>query len=478
MGATLGALLARLDPALKILLVERLDQVAQESSDGWNNAGTGHAGYCELNYTPQNGDGSITIQRALAINASFELSLQFWSALVEQNALPAPRTFIQPTPHQNLVWGEANVSFLRQRHQLLSRHHLFEGMEYTEDPAVLGGWTPLVMEGREAGQRLAATRVRRGSDVDFGALTRGLIGTLQRNANFTLLLGHDVDGLKRQKDGRWLARARDRHSRAGQTITAEFVFLGAGGGALPLLQKSGIPEGKGYGGFPVSGQWLVCRNPAIVRQHRAKVYGKALLGAPPMSVPHLDTRIISGQPALLFGPYAGFTTEFLKEGSWLDLFASVRPDNLKPMLWAGAHNLDLTRYLIGQSLQSHRQRMASLRDYFPAATEDEWTLLEAGHRVQIIKRSAETGGKLEFGTEIIAAADGSLAALLGASPGASTAVTAMIQVIERCFKDRINADGWQGKLKALVPSYGESLIENGALLRTIRQRTHGTLGLA
>jgi len=478
MGATLGTLLAHLDPSLRILLVERLDQVALESSDGWNNAGTGHAGYCELNYTPQAGDGSISIQRALAINASFEVSLQFWSALVEQSALPAPRTFIRPTPHQNLVWGEANVGFLRRRRELLSRHHLFEGMEYTEDPEVLRDWTPLVMEGREPGQILAATRVRRGADVDFGTLTRSLIGTLQRNACFTLLLGRTVDGLKRQKNGRWLVRVRSSHSGAGRTVDAGFVFLGAGGGGLPLLQKSGIPEGKGYGGFPVSGQWLVCMNPAIVRKHHAKVYGKASLGAPPMSVPHLDTRIINGQPALVFGPYAGFTTKFLKEGSWLDLIASVRSDNLKPMLWAGAHNWDLIRYLIGEVFQSHRQRVASLRQYFPAAVADEWELVKAGNRVQIIKRSAEAGGKLEFGTEIIVAADGSLAALLGASPGASTAATAMIGVVERCFKDRLKTDDWQGKIKALVPSYGESLIENGALLRTIRQRTHATLGLA
>jgi len=477
MGATLGTMLARLDPSLRILLVERLDQVALESSDGWNNAGTGHAGYCELNYTPQAGDGSVTIQRALAINASFEVSLQLWSALVEQNALPDPRTFIRPTPHQNLVWGEANVGFLRQRHQRLSQHHLFEGMEYTEDPAALRGWTPLLMEGRAPGQILAATRMRRGSDVDFGALTRSLIGTLQRNANFKLLLGHAVNGLKRQKNGRWLAQLQSRHSGGGQTVDAGFVFLGAGGGALSLLQKSGIPEGKGYGGFPVSGQWLVCKNPAIVHQHHAKVYGRALLGAPPMSVPHLDTRIIDGKLALLFGPYAGFTTKFLKEGSWLDLLASGTPDNLKPMLWAGAHNLGLIRYLVGEVFKSHRQRVAALRQFFPAAAEDEWELAMAGHRVQIIKRSAEAGGKLEFGTEIIAAADGSLAALLGASPGASTSATAMIGVIERCFKDRIKTDDWPGKMKTLVPSYGESLIDNAALLRTIRQRTHATLGL-
>ncbi|MDD3180279.1 MAG: malate dehydrogenase (quinone) [Opitutaceae bacterium] len=477
MSATLGTLLARLDPSLKILLVERLDQVAQESTDGWNNAGTGHAGYCELNYTPQNAKGDITINRALAINAAFEVSLQFWSALVEQNALPPPSAFIQATPHQNLVWGEADVGFLRQRHGLLTQHHLFHDMEYTEDPSVLRDWTPLIMQGRDPRQKIAATRVRFGSDVDFGALTRCMIGTLQQKASFELIVGHAVDRLARLKNGRWQVGVKDCRSGGSKAIEAGFVFLGAGGGALPLLQKSGILEGKGYGGFPVSGQWLICKNPAIIRQHHAKVYGKASLGAPPMSVPHLDTRIISGQPALLFGPYAGFTTKFLKQGSWLDLLASVKPDNLKPMLAAGWHNLDLIRYLIGEVFQSHRQRVESLRNFFPAAEENEWELAIAGQRVQIIKRSAEQGGKLEFGTEIVAAADGSLAALLGASPGASTAVTAMIGVIERCFADRLKTADWQGRIKALVPSYGQSLVEDGALLKGVRQRTLATLGL-
>ncbi|HQR50803.1 MAG TPA: malate dehydrogenase (quinone) [Methylophilaceae bacterium] len=477
MSATLGALLSRLDPTLNILMVERLDQVALESSDGWNNAGTGHAGYCELNYTPQDTDGNIAIERALTINAAFEVSLQLWTTLVEQGTLPDPAEFINPTPHQSLVWGESDVAFLRRRYQLLSAHHLFRDMEYSEDRDQLNAWMPLVMAQRATSQKLAATRVAYGADVDFGALARSLVKTLQQQAHFELWTGHAIRQLRQAKDGAWHVGVQNRKTGRSRTIRAGFVFLGAGGGTLPLLQKSGIPEGKGYGGFPVSGQWLVCNNPDIIRQHHAKVYGKAALGAPPMSVPHLDTRIINGKPALLFGPFAGFTTKFLKRGSLLDLATSVKPDNLKPTLAAGLRNLGLTRYLVGEALQSHRARMDALRQFVPTASAEEWTLAKAGKRVQIIKQCGEQGGRLEFGTEIVSAQDGSLAALLGASPGASTSVSAMITVIERCFAEKFKNGDWRDRMKALVPSYGESLVDNAELLNSIRSRNLDILRL-
>lgn len=477
MSATLGMMLRQLDPSLTITLVERLDHVAHESTDGWNNAGTGHAGYCELNYTPQAEDGRIEINRALAINASFEITLQFWSWLVENGALPAPKTFINPTPHQSFVWGPDDVGFLRERHRLLSGHHLFEDMEFSQDPVTLRHWMPLIMQNRDPKQAIAATRVEYGSDVDFGSLTRSMIKDLEKHPHFQLLLGHSVHSLKKQENGTWKVIVIDEKADATKTFEAGFVFLGAGGAALPLLQRSHIDESHGYGGFPVSGQWLVCREPEIVKQHSSKVYGKAPSGAPPMSVPHLDTRIINGEPALLFGPFAGFTTKFLKQGSYLDLFSSVRGNNLKPMMAVGAGNLDLTRYLIGESFQSHKDRMASLRNFFPDADKKNWKLQDAGKRVQIIKRDAEGRGKLEFGTEIVAAKDGSLAALLGASPGASTAVAAMIDVLERCFKDRIDSPEWQDRMKELVPSYGQSLVSNPELLHQVRDRTLTTLQL-
>jgi malate dehydrogenase (quinone) len=477
MSATLGMLLKQLDPHMAITLVERLDHVAHESTDGWNNAGTGHAGYCELNYTPEADDGSITINRALSINANFEVTLQFWSHLVEQQILPAPTKFINPTAHQSFVWGEKDVAFLRKRHELLSAHHLFADMQYSESPEQIAEWMPLVMQQRQLNQPIAATRVEYGSDVDFGSLTRNMVRHLTSLDNFQLHLSHSVKSLRKSKSGRWRVTVRDEQSGEDKVFKANFVFLGAGGGALPLLQKSGIDESQGYGGFPVSGQWLVCKKPEIVEQHHSKVYGKAAVGAPPMSVPHLDTRIINGQPALLFGPFAGFTTKFLKKGSVLDLFTSVKPNNLAPMMAVGRDNMDLTRYLIAESLQSHKSRVASLRNFFPDAKEEDWTLQNAGMRVQIIKKDAKGHGKLEFGTEIVAAKDGTLAALLGASPGASTAVQAMIDVLERCFPERMASAQWQSRMKELVPSYGQSLVEDAELLKKVRERTLSTLNL-
>ncbi len=477
MSATLGTLLSHLDPSLKIMMVERLSKVAHESTHSMNNAGTGHAGYCELNYTPQSADGTVQIKRALEINAAFEISLQFWSYLVEQGVLPEPGKFINPICHQSFVWGAEDVAFLRKRYTALHKHHLFEEMEYSEDHAVLRKWMPLVMKHRDAKQAVAATRVKHGTDVDFGFMTRKLVKALTRHPTFDLKLSHTIMSMKQHDDGRWHVRVKDNHTDKTRTVDAGFVFLGAGGGALPLLQKSGIPEARGYGGFPVSGQWLICKNPEVVKRHCSKVYGKAAVGAPPMSVPHLDARIIDGEPALLFGPFASITTKFLKEGSALDLFSSLKTNNLKPMLAVARDNFELTRYLITEAFRSHKERMEILRGFYADARDDDWELASAGQRVQIIKGCDKNGGKLEFGTEIVTARDGTLAALLGASPGASTSVQAMIEVIERCFRQRMKSADWKHKMKEMVPSYGESLDENVRLLHQVRRRTLSTLRL-
>ncbi|MFW1676269.1 malate dehydrogenase (quinone) [Pontibacter sp. JAM-7] len=476
MSTTLGVLLKQLDPSLTISMVERLDHVAKESTDGMNNAGTGHAAYCELNYTPEMPDGSINTAKAFAINSAFEVSLQFWSYLVEQGALPEPSHFINPVPHESFVWGEKNVEFLRKRFAALSQHPQFEHMEYSEDHAVLKEWMPLIMVDRDPSEKLAATRIQFGSDVNFGALARNMVQHLQQHDNFELLLSRTVTDLDKQADGSWKVSLKHANGDKEQYNT-KFVFLGAGGGALPLLQLSEVEEGEGYGGFPVSGQWLVCKKPEIVSQHLAKVYGAAPIGAPPMSVPHLDTRIIDGKQALLFGPFAGFTTKFLKEGSMLDMPKSITLGNLKPMLSVGMSNMDLTRYLISEVMQSHSDRVDALRNFYPQAKDEDWELSYAGQRVQIIKKDAEGKGKLEFGTEVISSADGSLAALLGASPGASTAVPTMINVIERCFKENLGSDQWQNKLKEMIPSYGHDLSKEHDLMYSIRERTLTTLKL-
>jgi malate dehydrogenase (quinone) len=477
MSSTLAMLLKQLDPTLKVCVVERLKTVAKESTDGWNNAGTGHAAYCEMNYTPEDEQGSVDVSKALSINAAFEMSLQFWSYLVNTSVLPDPSNFINRTPHLSFVWGEKNVDFLRERFQKLSQHHLFRGMEYSENIETLKEWMPLVMEGRDPEQPVAATYMSRGSDVDFGSLARYMMEDLQQKDDFELLLNHDVEDLKRSSQGGWSVLLEDRESSKKSRIRAGFVFLGAGGGALPLLQKSEIPESKGYGGFPVSGQWLVCSDTEVADKHHAKVYGKAAIGAPPMSVPHLDTRVINGKQALLFGPFAGFTTKFLKKGSIMDLPSSIRGNNLKPMMSVGMNNMDLTKYLISEVFQSDGARMDSLREYFPDAKDENWTLADAGKRVQIIKKDENGKGKLEFGTEIVASEDGSIASLLGASPGASTAVHAMVDVIERCFADRLESGDWKAKLKTMIPSYGESLIDDAKLLSDVRELTLSTLQL-
>lgn len=477
MSATLGVLLKELNPQLTIAIYESLDQIALESSNAWNNAGTGHAALCELNYTPQKPDGSVDPSKAIEINEAFELSKQLWAWLVERGALGRPQGFIHPVPHISFVSGRRNVAFLRKRFAALGQHPLFEGMEYTEDQYVMEKWMPLVMQKRDDTVPCAATRVMGGTDVDFGALTRALIAHLKSQDGVTLHLRQRITDVSREAGGPWKLEVQDQISGKKYESGAKFVFLGAGGGALPLLQKSGIPEGKGFGGFPVSGHWLRCDNPKIVDRHYAKVYGKASLGAPPMSVPHLDTRIIDGKRSLLFGPFAGFSTKYLKTGSYLDFPMSLRPDNLVPMLATGATNLGLTKYLIGQVLQSPWSRILALRKFMPSAKMKDWFLEIAGQRVQVIKKDPKRGGVLQFGTEVVAAADGSLAALLGASPGASTSVAIMLEVIGRCFPREFHSEAWKAKLRDIVPSFGSSLVEDTALLHQMRSWTAKALEL-
>lgn len=475
MSATLGSLLKELAPDWDITVFEKLASAGEESSNEWNNAGTGHAALCELNYTAEKPDGSIDISKAVKVNEQFQVSLQFWSYLVNSNLIRNPQDFIMPLPHMSLVQGEKNVAFLKKRFETMTGNPLFQGMEFSDDPAKLTEWIPLIMKDRVLHEPIAATRIESGTDVNFGALTRMLFDHL-KSKNVEIKYKHKVEDIKRTSDGLWELKVRNIDSGAVERHTAKFVFIGGGGGSLPLLQKSGIPEGKHIGGFPISGLFMVCNNPEIVAQHHAKVYGKAKVGAPPMSVPHLDTRFIDNKKSLLFGPFAGFSPKFLKTGSMFDLFGSVKPHNVMTMLAAGAKNLSLTKYLIQQVMLSKEKRMEELREFIPNARSEDWDLLVAGQRVQVIKDTAAGGkGTLQFGTEVVSAADGSIAALLGASPGASTAVSVMLEVIEKCFPQQLKA--WEPKIKEMIPSYGVSLAKNPELIREIHASTARTLGL-
>ncbi|NMH29217.1 malate:quinone oxidoreductase [Flavobacterium silvaticum] len=477
MSATLGLMLKELQPDIRIQIFERLDHAAAESSDAWNNAGTGHSAFCELNYTPESKDGSVDISKALKIAESFEISRQFWSFLIEKGLVSNPEEFIRSIPHVSFVWGTDNVSFLRKRYEALQANPLFADMEFSTDHDVQKQWMPLVMEGRDPNEVNAATFMKIGTDVNFGALTRSMFNYLKEQPGISIFFNHEVRRLRQKDNGEWRITVRNLDTNEKSVTRTPFVFIGAGGGSLPLLEKAHIPEGNGFGGFPVSGQWLRCTNEEVIEKHFAKVYGKASVGAPPMSVPHIDSRMINGKKELLFGPYAGFSTKFLKNGSYLDLPLSIKANNVIPMLSAGFHNLPLTKYLIDQVRQSDDDRMDVLREYVPDAKSEDWILENAGQRVQVIKKDESGRGILEFGTEVVTKADGSLAVLLGASPGASTTASIMLDLLDRCFSEKHKSGEWQYKLRQMIPSYGVKLNDKPALLKEVRQRTASALKL-
>ncbi|MBD8841982.1 malate:quinone oxidoreductase [Paenibacillus sp. CFBP 13594] len=476
MSATLGTLLKELAPDWNIKVFEKLATAGEESSNEWNNAGTGHAALCELNYTVERPDGTVDISKAIKVNEQFQISKQFWSYLVNSRLIRNPRDFIMPIPHLSYVHGESNVQFLKRRYDSLSNHPLFAGMEFSDNKKELAKWMPLMMKDRTSNEPVAATKIDSGTDVNFGALTRMLIKHLKEQ-HVGIHYQHSVKNMKRTSDGQWELSVKNLKSGAVERHKAKFVFIGAGGGSLHLLQKTGIPEGKHIGGFPVSGIFMVCKNQKVVEQHHAKVYGKASVGAPPMSVPHLDTRFIDNKKSLLFGPFAGFSPKFLKTGSNADLITSVKMHNLLTMLAAGVKEISLTKYLIQQLMLSKEQRMAELRDFVPGAKSEDWDMVLAGQRVQVIKDTVQGGkGTLQFGTEVVTSADGTIAALLGASPGASTAVQVMLEILQRCFPQHMQA--WEPKIKEMIPSYGISLVENLDLLKEVHSSTAKALGLS
>lgn len=477
MSLTLASLIKELDSSVKIDLYEKLHGVGLESSEALNNAGTGHAGYCELNYTPMNKSGQIDIKKALEINSKYEITLQYWSYLSAKYKSFDPKKFIHQTPHISLVFGDKNIAFLKKRYLLLKKHHLFKSIKFSENRKEIFQWAKLTMKGRNPSQKVAATIVNEGTDIDFGVATNALLNTLKNKKKFGIHLNQEILAIKETKNNLWAVSIRNNISGDIKKTFAKFIFIGAGGQAIRILQKTGIQEQQGYAGFPLSGQWLVCSNKKIVSHHNAKVYGMAPEGSPPMSVPHFDLRIINGKKTLLFGPYAGFTFKFLKNGSYLDLLKSLKFKNFFPMIYVLIHNWRLFNYLIRESFQSKHGRMNLLKNFYPEAKEKDWSIKVAGQRVQIIKPNSLISGKLEFGTEVIISKNKKIAALLGASPGASVAVDSMIKVIEQCYSEQLLDIKFKKKMEHMIPSYGQNLITNKKLLDKIRLSSRKALGL-
>lgn len=470
MSATLAVMFKELNPDFKIGLYERLENEAQESSNAWNNAGTGHAALCEMNYTPEKSDGTIDISKALEINTQFDFSRQFWAYLVKRGVINDPQQFLHPVPHHSFVTGKEEITFLKKRFKALTANHCYKGMQYTEDKNQMKEWVPLMMEGRDPNEEIAMTRMTTGTDVDYGALTRIFIASLKNDPNFSIHFLSEVESLQRE-GSKWKVGIYNRKTKQRYDVLAKFVFIGAGGASLTLLQKSGIPEGHLYAGFPVNGVWLRCDDETIASRHNAKVYAKASRGAPPMSMPHLDRRYVDGKISLLFGPFAGFSTKFLKHGSYLDFFRSINLHNILPMLQVGRDDMELTKYLIGQVIESYDERLNALKQFFPFAKRADWRLEVAGQRVQVIKNDPVKGGILKFGTELVKSADNTIVALLGASPGASTAVFIVRQILEKCFGEMLQQPAMMAKMKEMIPSYGQSLIDNAALCKHLRDET-------
>jgi len=476
MSASMGTMLEELQPGWKQIMVEKLDGVALESSNGWNNAGTGHSANMELNYTPERKDGSIDVTKALEINEAFMISRQFWSSQIKEGVMHDPRSFINSTPHMSFVWGD-NVDFLTKRYAALQKTALFQGMKFSTDHKQIEQWAPLVMEGRDPQQKVAATWTPVGTDVNYGEITRQLIGSLKKNDNFRLETSSEVTDFKRNGDNSWHVTIKDAKNGNERAVDAKYVFIGAGGGALKLLQKTGIPEAENYAGFPVGGSFLVTENKAISDRHLAKVYGQASTGAPPMSVPHLDTRYLDGKRVVLFGPFATFSTKFLKNGSLFDLLSTTTTHNIVPMTDVGMDNFDLVKYLVGQVMLTEEDRFEALKEYYPDAKKEDWKLIQAGQRVQIIKKDADKGGVLKLGTEIVTDQQKTVAALLGASPGASTAAPISLSVMQKLFPEEFKSPEWQAKIHKMIPGYGQKLNDNVPLLQQVWNETAATLQL-
>eukprot|EP00928_Gymnodinium_smaydae_P063003 TRINITY_DN46711_c0_g1_i1.p1 TRINITY_DN46711_c0_g1~~TRINITY_DN46711_c0_g1_i1.p1 ORF type:complete len:582 (-),score=59.30 TRINITY_DN46711_c0_g1_i1:383-2128(-) len=460
MSATVALLLQELEPSWKIIMYERLHAVAEESSNGWNNAGTGHSGFMEPNYTKpvRSHDGtlrSVTLDKVELICEQFLYSRLYWDYLVKQDLLPDPSTFIHQTDHIAIGIGKDQCDFIMKRFETLQTVDLFDGMEIAlpEEKGKQAMWAPLICTGRNPHEPICMTRSTMGTDVDYGALTKAKVAAFLKLGG-DLRLFTSVSGLRKEGNG-WIVTSRSTSTGRGvRKVKAKFVFVGAGGWALLMLQKAGIPQVRGYMALPVTADWAVCQNPEVVARHHVKVYAPSAPGAPPMSMPHLNYRQIGGKEVLLFGPFGSLTFKFLRSGSNFDALKALRYHNIFPTIGALVRNFRLATMLIKDVFKSGRHKLAEIRHYYPLADPEDWTLIPAGVRAQIIKKDPKSGrGMLQFGTDVVASSDGSICGVLGASPGASTCVAIALDTLEKCFRAKPRFAEWSPKLQKMISGW-------------------------
>ena len=471
MGTTFATLAKELAPELNITILERLESAGEGNSWVFNNAGTGHEANCELNYTPVD-EEVISVEKALKIHAQFNVAKQFWAHLIKKGAIKDPKTFINQTKHCTIV-SESSIDELRLRFKEMSAHHFFESMRFSEDFDEIKSWIPYLMEGRPRHEKMAATVIETGTDVNFGALTQQMAEHAAQDLGVKIEYGTHVKRVHKSPAGSWLVET-ERHG-APVRYKADVLFVGAGGGAFPILKKSHLPFAKRFTGFPVGGRFLQAPISAEQADHyRAKTYGKAKVGAPPMSVPHLDLRVADGQHYLLFGPFASFKPVLEKGRGFFDYLRAMRLHDIPGLLNVTLEHFPLVKYLVSETFKGEKSMFEELESFAPGLSKKfDWKPVHAGQRVQIIK-----DGDLQMGTEILVSKDKTYGTLLGASPGASVSPEVMLRCLEQLLPAIFTKEATRKAKKEIFPEDDlDTLATNPDRYREIRDAVNKQLGI-
>ncbi|KZX75231.1 malate:quinone oxidoreductase [Oleiphilus sp. HI0009] len=471
MGVTFAHIAKTVDPKLNITILERLDQAAGSNSSVFNNAGTGHEANCELNYTPVD-EEVISVEKALDIHAQFNVAKQYWANLVKNGIIKDPESFIHPTKHCTLV-NEDSINLLHMRYKEMASHHFFDEMKLSEDFDEIQSWIPLTMEGRSRHQKMAATRVDHGTDVNFESITKQLAQHMENEQSADIQYNTHVKRVHKSPSGSWLIECEQ--NGVAKQVRADKLFVGAGGGAFPILKASHLPAGRRFSGFPVGGRFLAAEiDKEVAQSYGAKTYGKAAVGAPPMSVPHLDLRVADGKYYLLFGPFATFSPILEKGRGIVEFIRMVHLHDIPNLLNVAREHFPLVTYLFKETFKGESAMLKTLDEFAPGLSNKfNWKVVQAGQRVQIIK-----DGDLQMGTEIVTSEDLSYGTLLGASPGASVSPEVMLRCVKTLFPKIVKKEAAQERLKTLFDETDvDVLIEDADKYREIRNSADKILGI-